>query len=148
MLFIPSQNYLGILLHETQSDDNDLSHVRKSMYAQENKLISHFIKCTVDFKVKLFNTYINSFYGIALWSQYKTVSRTKIVTAYKQVFRKLMHIVRPQWTSTRMVALLVDPLEVIERKMIDDFMNELIIVYIYTILSQLYINLSDMLFQV
>ena len=76
----------------------------------------------------MFNTYICSFYGITLWSQYKTVSRTKIVTAYKQVFRKLMHIVMPKWTSTRMVALSVDPLEVIEEKMIDDFMNELVIV--------------------
>ena len=44
-----------------------------------------------------------------------------------------MHIVRPQWTSTTMVALSVDPLEVIERKIIDDFMNELVIVHIYTI---------------
>ena len=56
-------------------------------------------------------------------SQYKTVSRKKILTAYKQVFRKLMHIVMPQGTSTKMVALSIDPFEVIEKKMIYGFMN-------------------------
>ena len=43
--FTPSHRYLGILLDETQSDENDILRVRKSMYAQGNKLISHFNKC-------------------------------------------------------------------------------------------------------
>ena len=153
--FTPSHKYLGILLDETQSDDNDILRVRKLMYAQGNKLICHFNKCTDDVKVKLFKTYFNSFYGITLWSQYKTVSRKKIVTAYKQVFRKLMHIVMPQGTSTKMVALSIDPFEVIERKMIYGFMNRInnsencIVKCIsnseFYMSSQLYINWSDKL---
>ena len=128
------------------------------MYAQGNKSISHFNKSTDDVKVKLFKTYFNSFYGITLWSQYKTVSRKKIVTAYKQVFRKLMHIVMPQGTSTKMVALSIDPFEVIERKMIYGFMNRInnsencIVKCIsnseFYMSSQLYINWSDMLYHV
>ena len=52
LLFTPFHKYLGILLDETQSDDNDILRVRKSTYAQGNILISHFNKCTDDVKVK------------------------------------------------------------------------------------------------
>ena len=75
--FTPCHKYLGILLNETQNDDNDMSCVRKSMYVQGNKIISKFSKCSDDVKVKLFKTYFNSFYGITLWSKYKTESRKK-----------------------------------------------------------------------
>ena len=98
----------------------------------------------------MFKTYFNSFYGITLWSQYKTVSRKKIVTAYKQV---LMHIVMPQGTSTEMVALSIESFEVIE-----SFMNRICngtnSIFKcksnseFYMASQLYINWSDMQYHV
>ena len=79
-------------MSDSFSDDDDMLRVRKGIYIQGNKLITQFRQCSEEVKVKLFQTYFSSFYGMILWSSFKNDSKSIIVTAYKKIYRKFFNI--------------------------------------------------------
>ena len=82
--------------------------------------------CSEDVKVKLFKSYLSSFYGLTVISNFNNESYRKLNVAYKRIFRALfMFKMFPQGTSMKMVELGIDPLPVIERTLLHGFYNRL-----------------------
>ena len=115
--FVEEHKYLGIILCKDMYDDKAIMQQIKATYARGNVLISRFRKCDEHVKVKLFKTYCNSFYGCNLWIQYHRRTFRKLASAYRRIFRQLFNICDRDLTTTTMINLCVDPVEVIVRKM-------------------------------
>ena len=54
---IPETKYLGCLLSEDQSDDEDIAKQMRTLYIRSNKLLRMFSYCTIDIKMELFRSY-------------------------------------------------------------------------------------------
>ena len=50
----------------------------RSLYAKSNKVIRMFNHCTVDVKLLLIKSYCTSFYCGYLWSDYKSMTFSKL----------------------------------------------------------------------
>ena len=68
LTFVTNNKYLGVLIHGKHQDDDDIMRYVKSLYSEENMLISRFKTCSSSIKVELF---LCNAYGYNLWSTYK-----------------------------------------------------------------------------
>jgi hypothetical protein len=80
--FVTSFKYLGHLITDDLSDDDDMMKQMGLLYGRTNMLIRKFTKCSVPVKKRLFKTYCISFFGMALWKNYRKVTGLKIEAAY------------------------------------------------------------------
>ena len=112
-----SQKYLGCYISEDFTDDCDIKRMIRSVYCRGNILIKKFRHCSDDVKVKLFKSYCSSFYGCTLWSNFKQNTMSKLVVAYKQIFRCFFHCKRTA-TTFQMLNFNIDSYAVILRKLI------------------------------
>jgi hypothetical protein len=80
--FVTSFTYLGHLITDDLSDDDDMMKQLGLLYGRTNMLIRKFTKCSVPVKKRLFKTYCISFFGMALWKNYRKVTGLKIEAAY------------------------------------------------------------------
>ena len=69
---IPEIKYLGYLLSEVQSDDEDIAKQMRTI--RSNKLLRMFTYCTIDVKMELFRSYCSSLYCCSMWSDYRKAS--------------------------------------------------------------------------
>ena len=97
--YVESFRYLGHILTQEQSDEQDMLRELRSLYYRGNMLIRKFSFCTEDVKCGLFRTFCYSLYGSSLWSQFRTSVFRKLKVCYNTIFRKLARI--PQWVSPR-----------------------------------------------
>ena len=82
--------YLGHVLTEVLSDDDDMARQYMRIYAQGNALIrKKFYMRTECVKCTLFKSYCTSKYTCQLWYNYKSESIRKLFVAYNNVFRLL-----------------------------------------------------------
>ena len=86
--------YLGYQLREDLSDDDDILNRRKFIFAQGNKLIKFFSKCSRLIKVKLVKTYLSQIFCIQLWTKFKRQNFSKLKSAYNSVIRRLFWVPR------------------------------------------------------
>ena len=82
---IPETKYLGYLLSEDQSDDEDIAKQMRTLYIPSNKLLRMFSYCTIDVKMELFRSYCSSLYCCSLWSDYRKASYRKLTVAFHHV---------------------------------------------------------------
>ena len=54
---IPETIYLGYLLSEDQSDDDDITKQMRTLYIRSNELLRMFRYCTIVVKMELFRSY-------------------------------------------------------------------------------------------
>ena len=107
-------------------ESSDLSRLIRSIYTKGNININKYFMCSEDVKVKLFKSYLSSFYGLTVISNFNNESYRKLNVAYKRIFRALfMFKMFPQGTSMKMVELGIDPLPVIERTLLHGFYNRI-----------------------
>ena len=71
---IPETIYLGYLLSEDQSDDEDIEKQMRTLYIWSNELLRMFSYCTIDVKMELFRSYCSSLYCCSMWSDYQKAS--------------------------------------------------------------------------
>ena len=64
---IPETKYLGYLLSEDQSEDEDIAKQMRTLYTR----VRMFSYCTIDVKMELFRSYCSSLYCCSLWSDYR-----------------------------------------------------------------------------
>lgn len=94
LTWVKCHKYLGCFIDETLADDIDLIRQTHAIYARGNILIRNFSSCSFEVKRQLFKSFCSNLYGAQLWGHYKGCSYRKLNTAYNNVFRILMNIVR------------------------------------------------------
>ena len=127
LIFTDTCNYLGIMLHYDLQDDDDLLRHVKFIYAKGNILVSRFIFCSDDVKLKLFRSYLCSLYGGQLWYNYNVSSFKKVVVAYNNVFRKFFGIQRGVSMSQIYMLCGVNSIGAIHRKNVYNFSERIVI---------------------
>jgi len=80
--FVPTFKYLGHIIDNKLLDDTDVQRELKSLFTRKNTLIRRFSRCSVNVKLRLFNSYCLCFYDIALWSNVKVCVLNKFKSAY------------------------------------------------------------------
>ena len=95
------------------------------MYAKSNKVIRMFNHCTVDVKLLLIKSYCTSFYCGYLWSDYKSMTFSKLRVAFNNVYRRVLGL--PTWASaSEMYAIHnIENFEALLRKVIYGFIRRL-----------------------
>lgn len=86
--------YLGHILTENMSDDEDIYRQCRALYAQANTLARKFGSFTEHVKLTLFKAYCTPLHTAHLWTTYKKAS---LQVAYNNALHVLLR--RPRWTS-------------------------------------------------
>ena len=117
--------YLGHIITDQMSDDDDIYRQCRSMYAQANILVRKFSMCTEGVKMALFRSYCTSLYTAQLWAKYKKASLQKLQVAYNDAMRILLK--RPRWSSASemFVAARVNTFNAVLRNVMYKFMCRL-----------------------
>ena len=89
--------YLGHVITDQLSDDDDLYRQRRILYAQANMLGRKFHSCSPEMKVNLFRAYCTPLYTAPLWVKFKKASMYKLQVAYNDCMRILLK--KPRWSS-------------------------------------------------
>ena len=117
--------YLGHIITDCLSDDEDMYRQCRLLYAQANILVRKFSCCSVEVKLTLFRAYCSSLYTAHLWVSYKKASYKRLMVAYNDALRLLLK--KPRWTSASdlFVSSRVNTLPAVLRNLMFKFMNRL-----------------------
>ena len=69
----------------------------QQLYARGNVLLRKFHMCSMDVKVKLFNTYCSPMYTAQLWWNHTAYSFQRLNVCYNNILRRLLR--RPRYCS-------------------------------------------------
>ena len=97
LTYVNTVKYLGFAYCENMKDNEDMLKQLRSLYAKSNNVIRMFNHCTVDVKLLLIKSYCTSFYCGYLWSDYKSMTFSKLGVAFNSVYRKVLGL--PTWSS-------------------------------------------------
>ena len=115
-----------MIITDNNCADLDIYQQDKATYAKGNTLISRFRQCEDSVKVKLFKSFYSIFYVCNLWVQYHKCAIQKIVSAYGKMFRLAFNISDKILTRQCMLQCTVDQVEVLMRKLANNFCNILL----------------------
>ena len=76
--YVQEFKYLGHVLNNKLSDDDDIKREIRCMFLRTNILLRRSGKCSVAVKLSLFRSYCLCFYNIGLWCKYSS-------TVYKRM---------------------------------------------------------------
>ena len=91
---VASFRYLGHILSDDATDDNDIMRHCRYLYTVGNSLIRRFGFCNTRIKLKLLSIYCGNIYTGHLWHNYKSNSLNKVKVAYNSILRRLLNIPR------------------------------------------------------
>ena len=74
---VASFKYLGHIITNNLSDDDDIRREIRNMFIRTNILLRKFHNCSTSVKRVLFNTYYLCLYDVAFWAHYFTKSLDK-----------------------------------------------------------------------
>ena len=89
--------YLGHVINDQMSDDDDMYRQRRLLYIQANMLVRKFHACSDNVKITLFRAYCTPLYTAPLWVKFKKASFHKLQVAYNDCLRILL--IKPRWSS-------------------------------------------------
>ena len=98
LLVCDKTKYLGHIITDRMTDDEDMFRQCRMLYAQANMLIRKFHFCSDEVKTMLFRAYCTPLYTAPLWVKFQKASFHKLQVAYNDCYRILMK--KPRWTST------------------------------------------------
>ena len=84
--------YLGHIICNDMSDDDDMMRQRRQLYAQGNVLSRRFHMCSLEVKNVLFRTFCTPLFTCQSWSRYTARSLHKLYVAYNNAFRMMHHL--------------------------------------------------------
>ena len=120
--------YLGQVLTEDLSNDDDMARQYNRIYAQSNALIRKYYMCTEDVKCTR-KSYCISLYTCQLWYNYKSESIRKLCVAYNNVFRLLCNEPRNCSASYMFVSRALSTCKMLIRKNVYCFMTRIAVGY-------------------
>jgi len=84
---VASFKYLGHIITNNLSDDDDIRREIRNMFIRTNILLWKFHNCSTSVKRVLFNTYCLCLYDVALWAHYFTKSLDKFRSCYNRCLK-------------------------------------------------------------
>ena len=107
--------YLGVLITDSMTDDDEIRKRMRNIYATGNMVIRRFANCSVSCKILMFQTFLSQLYGCSLWASYKVASYSKVKVSHNDVFRSLLQVPRYESASTLFVNHAVNNLDAVLR---------------------------------
>ena len=86
--------YLGVLLNESNSDDDEILSQCRRLYARCNLLLRKFRRCSESVKKHLFITFCSPLYCMPLWFNFRMSALKKLNVAFNNVFRFIFNLDR------------------------------------------------------
>ena len=99
LTYVSSFKYLGHIITDTFTDDDDIERERRNLSIRGNVLIRKFGYCSEEVKCFLFRSFCYQLYTCALWSRHKKSTLNRIKVCYNKILRRLMGL--PPWCSAR-----------------------------------------------
>ena len=84
--------YLGHIICNDMSDDDDMMRQKRQLYAQGNVLSRRVHVCSLEVNNVLFRTFCTPLYTCQLWFRYIARSLHKLYVAYNNAFRMMHHL--------------------------------------------------------
>ena len=85
--FVSSFKYLGHILTDTLSDDDDVKREIRNLFVRTNVLRLRYHKCSVRVKIRLFRSFCLCFYGLALWKTVTCSVKRSFKTCYNSCMK-------------------------------------------------------------
>ena len=82
--FVPEFKYLGHIINDSLTDDEDIQREMHLMFVRTNILLRKFSKCSKAVKLVLFRSYCLCFYDVALWKWFSAGSLNKFRSCYNR----------------------------------------------------------------
>ena len=122
-----SCKYLGHMITNQLSDNEDIKRQIRYFYGKANMLLRTFSQCSYHVKLQLFSSYCGSLYSCHLWCNYTVKQYREIQVAYNNVFRRLMGYEKFCNASGMFVANRSDNFDTRIRRLVYGFYQRLIV---------------------
>ena len=76
--------YLGHMINNEFSDDDDIKRKIRNLFMRTNVLIRRYNKCSISVKLALFRAYCIFFYDVGIWLHYSTTVLNKLKSCYNK----------------------------------------------------------------
>jgi hypothetical protein len=106
--FVKEFKYLGHMVNNEFSDDDDVKREIRNFFMRTNILIRRYSKCSVAVKLTLFKAYCMSMYGAGIWVNYSTGVFNKLRSCYNKCVKMFFGFDRC-YSVTQMLAELSLP---------------------------------------
>jgi Reverse transcriptase (RNA-dependent DNA polymerase) len=87
--FVSEFKYLGHIINNELSDDNDIKREIRLLFMRTNILIRRFNKCSVYVKLSLFKAYCMCLYDVGIWMHYSATFLNKFKSCYHKCVKML-----------------------------------------------------------
>ena len=125
LTFVQTYKYLGVLINNDFTDDDDVDRQLRCLYARGNSLLRKFKDCSTVVKSMLFKSYCTSLYCSPLWNAYKVKTMYNLNLGYKRIYKLLLGINSRESITAHMLLNQCNPLQVLIRKFIFTFSQRL-----------------------
>ena len=89
---VHTEKYLGFIFSDNCLDNDHIVHEMRSTYARGGILLRNFKHCSIDVKIKLFQTYCSSIYCCGLFSVYHKKVIRKLHVAFNKRIKSLLGV--------------------------------------------------------
>ena len=96
---VSSVKYLGHMISDDLTDDEDIVKATRQLYCQGNVLLRFFHMCNIEVKLRLFRTYCYQLYCMQLWRHYRAKSMQTLKIAYHNILKKFVGLSKFSSTS-------------------------------------------------
>lgn len=90
--YVNNFKYLGHIMNNVFTDDDDIAKELRNLYARGNTLITKFKSMCPEVKISLFKSYCYPLYCASQWSCFKVGSGRRLRVGYNAVLRRLMGV--------------------------------------------------------
>jgi hypothetical protein len=104
LIFVKSFKYLGHILSDDFSDDNDVKREIRNLFIRANILNRRFRKCSKYVKIRLYRAFCLCLYGSALWN----TCSCNVKGSFKSCFNQCMKLVFGYRKFDSVTAMLLD----------------------------------------
>ena len=102
---VSSFKYLGHIITNNLSDDDDIRREIRNMFLRTNILLRKFRNCSTSVKRVLFNTYCLCLYDVALWAHYFSKSLDKFRSCYNRCLKLFFGYKRYDSVTTMLLTI-------------------------------------------
>jgi len=85
--FVVEFRYLGHILNNKFTDDDDIKREIRNLFVRTNLLARRFSKCSIAVKLLLFKSYCLCLYDAALWNTFTSRSMDKLKSCYNKCIK-------------------------------------------------------------
>jgi Reverse transcriptase (RNA-dependent DNA polymerase) len=94
LLFVNSFRYLGHIIENCASDNDDIEREIRNLFIRTNVLIRRFHYCSQSVKVLLFKSFCLCFYGLSVWKSFSAKCIGRFEAAYHKCIKNFFRFAR------------------------------------------------------